>query len=91
MLSEVLTALPSHRASSNEPARRDCVECGNDAGLDPVPYPGYDDVEDRARYVSLAFRLHESTAHFVEVFTGVLTALRPHTAPPCTKRESGLR
>ena len=40
-------------------------------------------------YASLTFRMRESTAHFVEVFSEVLTVLVPHTAPSRTELLDG--
>ena len=83
MFSRVATALPPHTA----PPRTNLVG-GTALSVAPslvcVPYPGSDEVQNRALYVSLPFRMRESTAHFQEVFSEVLTALPPHTAPSRT-------
>ena len=45
--------------------------------MDSIPYTGCDEVEHQVLYVSLAFRMRKSRAHFLEVFNGALTALPP--------------
>ena len=55
VFSEVLTALPDHTAPPRSFLLGRAALSAASAGLDSVPYPGCDEVEDRAVYISLAF------------------------------------
>ena len=62
VFSEVLTALPDHTAPPCSFLLGRAALSAASSGLASVPYPGCDEVEDRAVYISLAICMRESTA-----------------------------
>ena len=62
VLSEGLTALPDHTAPPCSFLLGRAAFSAASSGSASVPYPGCDEVEDRAVYISLAICMRESTA-----------------------------